>query len=436
MKIPSMKVPSISNIISTLKSFGRYSLATTFLLMGILGIALVSYNPLNVLASLLPIVINGSSIGLGTLILTVPFISEYLNIFYNDPIIWGSTIAGSLLSILVSLIIYSSNPKQLPKLILYSPITIYRKMKIARDKLLKLVTYLNEESAKWRMAFNVLKSPYSLLRTMGFSPQMALGLVMAGGTVGGGVVVNETVFAERSFARGDSGIYAASLMGESLPLDVPTEYVEGSNTLRIDLGTTPVRDITIENVSIGTVFAGSTLATGTTTVVKVGGNPTATNFVATRLKVGTFIYEKSRCKKVTFSDINAHTIIVRGNASDGQSVAPSPGSARMRAVGGGHHQADAMITSGGTYDRIWIQAPSSGVHGSIGTLRLSNLYTKGGDCEFNAMDIGTMVIELNETGSGNGFSTKEFIVATTVTGANVSIVDNVEVSISEPATIN
>ena len=76
----------------------------------------------------------------------------------------------------------------------------------------------------------------------------------------------------------------------------------------------------------------------------------------------------------------------------------------MRAVGGGHHQADAMITSGGTYDRIWIQAPSSGVHGSIGTLRLSNLYTKGGDCEFNAMDIGTMVIELNETGSGNGFS--------------------------------
>ena len=435
MRMPSMKIPSI-NIVSILKNFTRYTLAITFMLIGLLGIGLVSYNPLNVLAPYLPTVIDGTAVGLGTLTVTTPWIEGYLSQFYNDPYIWGSTIAGSILTIFISLLLFSSNPKQFHKTLLYSPITIYRKMKLARDKLLRLVTYLNEESAKWRMTFNVIKSPYSLLRAMGFSPQMALGLVMAGGTVGGGVVVNETVFAERSFARGDSGVYAASVMGESLPLDVPTEYVEGSNTLRIDLGTTPVRDITIENVSIGTVFAGSTLATGTTTVVKVGGNPTASNFTATRLQVGTFIYEKSRCKKVTFSDINAHTIIVRGNASDGQSVAPSPGTARMRAVGGGHHQAEAMITSGGTYDRIWIQAPSSGVHGKIGTLKLSNLYTKGGDCEFSAMDIGTMIVELNETGSGSGFSTKEFIIATTVTGANLTVVDNVEVSISEPATIN
>jgi hypothetical protein len=35
---------------------------------------------------------------------------------------------------------------------------------------------------------------------------------------------------------------------------------------------------------------------------------------------------------------------------------------------------------------------------------------------------------------GDGFSTKEFVVATSVTGANITITDNVEVSISEPAT--
>ena len=52
------------------------------------------------------------------------------------------------------------------------------------------------------------------------------------------------------------------------------------------------------------------------------------------------------------------------------------------------------------------------------------------------MDIGTLKIELNETGGGTGFGTKEFIIATSVTGANLTIEDNVEVSISEPATLN
>jgi len=37
-------------------------------------------------------------------------------------------------------------------------------------------------------------------------------------------------------------------------------------------------------------------------------------------------------------------------------------------------------------------------------------------------------------GMGNGFSTKEFTIATNVTGANITVSDNVEVSISEPTT--
>jgi len=168
-------------------------------------------------------------------------------------------------------------------------------------------------------------------------------------------------------------------------------------------------------------------------VVQISGN-TISGGTNTRLEVGHFIFEKSRCKKLTLTDIQAHTIKVVGNASDGQSLAPSPGTSRMRAIGGGHQQADAMTTNGGTYDRIWIQAPTSGVNGRVGILRLTNLYTKGGDCVISKMNVGTMDILLNEVGMGNGFSTKEFTIATNVTGANITVSDNVEVSISEPTT--
>ena len=314
-----------------------------------------------------------------------------------------------------------------------SPKAAYLKAKSARDWLLEKVEYLQGESQKWRTTFTILRSPYSLMLKLGFSPTQAVSLLAAGSVATSGVVVNETILAEKSFSNRDPGTYAASLIGDA-PLDVPTEYVEGDNTLRIDLGSTPVREITIENVSVGTVFTGSSLPSGETNVVQVSGNPTAENFNATTLEVGTLIFENSRCKKLTLTDIQAHTILVKGNASDGQSIAPSPGTSRMRAIGGGHHQAEAMVTSGGTYDRIWIQAPSSGVNGKIGTLRLSNLYTKGGDCVLSRMNVGTMNILLNEVGEGNGFATKEFTIATSVTGANITIVDNVEVSISEPAT--
>ena len=133
-----------------------------------------------------------------------------------------------------------------------------------------------------------------------------------------------------------------------------------------------------------------------------------------------------------FSDINAHTINVIGNASDGQSINTTPGTARMRAIGGGHHQAEAMVTSGGTYDSIHIDAPTNAVNGKIGKLILSNLYTEGGACTFKRLDIGTLTIELNEIGQGNGFATKEFQILNTVKGANWTVTDNVEVSIGEP----
>ena len=316
--------------------------------------------------------------------------------------------------------------KATPMNIVRSPIGAYRKITVWRNWILAKIAYLNEESQKWRTAFNILKSPYSLLRALGFSPQMAMGVLAVGSTAGTGVVVNETVFAERSFARGDSGVYAA-------PHDAPTTFEEGDNTLRIVLGSTPVREITIENVSVGTVFTGSALPTNQTTAILIGGVD-VTSGTDTVLEIGELIIEKSRCKTMDFTSINAHTIKVIGNASDGQSINVTPGTARMRAIGGGHHQAEAMVTSGGTYDRIHIDAPTSAVNGKIGTLKLSNLFTKGGSCTFTRMEVGTLIIQLNEVGHDGNFSTKEFSIAATVTGANWEVTDNVEVTISEPAT--
>ena len=417
----------------------RRTVGVVSLIAGLVGLAVLFFNPMTLLAPLFPVqMLDGAYI-------TQASVQTFLNSMKSgDVLAINTSVLGLILLFGVVLLrkgIYNNikalgrGLKASPRATINAPIKFYRKSIIWRNWLLEKIDYLQSESAKWRRTFQVLKSPYSLLRTMGLSPQMAVSFLVAGSVAGGGVVVNETVFAERSFARGDSGVYAASVIGENANLDIPTEYVDGSNTLRIDLGTTPVREITIENVSVGTVFAGSTLPSNETTVIKVGGN-TISGGTNTRLEIGTLIYEKSRCKKVTFSDINAHTIVVKGNASDGQSIAPSPGYARMRAVGGGHHQADAMTTNGGTYDRILIQAPSSAINGKIGTLKLSNIYTKGGECQFSAMDIGTLIIELNETGSGTGFSTKEFIIGTDVTGANLTIEDNVEISISEPATIS
>ena len=265
---------------------------------------------------------------------------------------------------------------------------------------------------------------------MGLNPQMAATFLFAGSVATTGVVAAE-VLEGRSFSRGDSGNYEASLVGGIL--DIPTSYEEGDNTLMISLGNTPVREITIENVSVGSVFTGSALPSGQQNVVDVGGN-VVTGGTNTRLEVGHLIFENSRCKKLELIDVNAHTINIIGNASDGQSIAPSPGTARMLAIGGGHHQADSMVTSGGTYDRIHIQAPTSGVNGRVGTLRLSNLYTKGVICALYKLTIGTLDVLTNEVGEGNGFSTKEFIVATSVTGANITVTDNVEVTIAEPAT--
>tara|TARA_B110000014_G_scaffold260672_1_gene250878 strand:+ start:27 stop:1313 length:1287 start_codon:yes stop_codon:yes gene_type:complete len=355
---------------------------------------------------------------------------------------WISTLSVSIVLLLVTVLQpeIRRGIRSFPSKVL----SAYRRVRAWRDWLFAKIEYLNTESAKWKRTFNVLKSPYTLLRAFGLSPQMAISLLAVGSTAGTGVIVNETVLAERSFSNGDSGVYLA-------PLDTPSYFDDKDNTLRINLGAVPVREITIENVSAGTVYSGdaagakasvlpstcgSNGSTLCTEAVLISGNPTVTGdnaFTGTRLQIGTFVIEKSRCKSMDFSDIDAHTIIIEHMASDGQSITQTSGNARNRAIGGGHHQAEAMVTSGGTYDRIWIDAPNSGVNGKIGTLTLSNLWTKGGSCTFKNMDIGVLKIRQNEVGHDGNLATKEFQVATTVTGANWTVTDNVELVFSEPA---
>ena len=433
--IPSIKLPTVKiklnfNFLPVVVKYLLGILTILLVLTGSLGLFISYINPMKWIAPFLPMRIENILWTGSWVYITEQLVLDTLY-FFQINLIWTVSISISLivLGFLIHLRdfkVWWKNLKAAPMGVVRSPIRAYKRITVWRNWILDKIEYLNAESARWKTAFNIAKSPYSLLRALGFSPQMAIGLLAVGSTAGSAVAVNETLLAEKSFANGDPGHYEA-------PVDLPYFTDEKQNTLRIDLGTTPVREITIENVSVGTAFTGSALPSGEQNVVQVSGN-TISGGTNTRLEIGTLIFEKSRCKKLTLTDIQAHTLIVIGNASDGQSISPSPGTSRMRAIGGGHHQASEMVTSGGTYDRIWIQAPTSGVNGKVGTLKLSNLLTKGGECVLSKMNVGTVRIELNEVGMGNGFATKEFAIATSVTAANMTISDNVEVTIAEPTT--
>jgi hypothetical protein len=301
--------------------------------------------------------------------------------------------------------------------------TLYRALQTKRDWLLAKIEYLQTESARWRTLFALIVSPYKLLRLTGIPPSACIGVLLA--LVGGGSYVAADVMLEgKSFARGDPGVYAA-------PGDIPTFYDSADNTLRVDLGTTPVGEISISDITVGTAFAGSTLPSGQTNVLYIGGLPTSSGFTATFIEVGHLIVDRLRCTKLTLSTIEAHELNVKFNASDGQSISAVAGTPRARAIGGGN-RADAMTTSGGYYDQIKLQAPNSGVNGKVDVLRLSNIYTKGGPCVVTRIKAGTVDIIFNELGAGDGFAAKDFIIEDSVIYQTFNNVDNVEVSISPP----
>jgi hypothetical protein len=305
-----------------------------------------------------------------------------------------------------------------------SPMQLYRWMVVRRDWAIAKIEYLHSESAKWRGLFNVLKSPYSLLRAVGLSPQMAAGLLLTSTAVGSGVIVNETLLSGRSFARGDSGIYAA-------PADAPVSYIEGDNTLLIQLGSVPVGEIVIDSVTVGTAFSGSTLPSGQTNAVVVGGLPTSDGFTATWLEVGHLIINRWRCTTFRMEDTEVHTLNIKGVVADGLSIAPVGGTPRMRAVGGGN-RAESMGVSNSTYDQIRIEAATSGVDGQVDTLTLTNLLTKGGGCLISRVKAGTITVELLVVGAGNGLSVKDFVIATSTVAKITNLDSNIEELISPP----
>ena len=314
-----------------------------------------------------------------------------------------------------------------PATIARSPMQLFRQTKIWRDWLLEKVDYLEAESAKWKRTFQIVKSPYSILLKMGFSPQYAIGLIAVGTTATTGVVANEAM-KPPSFAAGDPGIYNA-------PTDSPIFSDKEFNTLRLDLGTTPIGLVEISDITVGTAYSNSALPSGETKPVIVGGLPTVSDpaFAQTFLEVGHMTVDRWRCDTLTLTNIEAHNLIVRDNASDGQSISAVAGTPRDRGISGGNRAAD-MYTSGGYYDQVKITAATTNVNGKIDRLILSNLYTKGGACVLDRIKAGTLEVILNEVGLGNGFATKEFTIATSVIYKNFTNEDNVEVSIaSAPA---
>jgi len=256
------------------------------------------------------------------------------------------------------------------------------------------------------------------------NPTTAASLLGLTATIGTGVVVNETVFAEKSFARGDPGQYTA-------PLDTPQMWSETFNTLRIDLGTTSVKSIEITDISVGSVYSGSELPGAATTAIDIGGNQAQSTY----LEVGHLIFENNRCSDLLIRDVQAHTLTISGNVSDGQSIAPIAGTSRQRSIIGGHHQAQAMSTSAGTYDRLLIDAPSASVNGRVQKLVIRNAYSRGGPCYLHRIKAGTVEILGNEIGGDQNLAEKNFTVETSTTGSVITLNNNVEVAMAQPATV-
>jgi len=447
LKFPSIKSPSIPIIplfsffwnrppLSWIRKFPfRQVFGVLLLLLSILGLVVIFKNPMPWIESVFPIHITTPIFWIN---LSQSYVEGLLNPLYTDVLVFRVALGIASFMAMLSLILLVQHPmaalktlgrtiKRSPRAVLYSPITAYKRIVIWRNWLLAKINYLNEESAKWKTTFKILASPYSLLRACGFSPQMAAGLLFAGSAVGGGVVVEKTIFAEASFSRGDPGVYNA-------PLDTPIFSGEQYNTLRLDLGATSVGNITIENISLGTAYTGSALPSGESNVIYVGGIVASSNptFAQTYLEVGHLIIDRWRCERLDISDSEIHTLIVHGNASDGQSISAVPGTPRDRGINGGN-RADDMTTSGGYYDMLKITSASSGVNGKVDVLTLRNIYSKGGACTIKYVKAGTMEITLNEIGGDESLSTKAFTIATSVIYKSFTNTSNVEVSMAVPA---
>ena len=422
---------------SVLKSVGKFFLNTftmATISIGTLGLFTSYINPTTYIAQQFP----NLQIGAYTLEALFADVKYWQSLGYIAWSISGGTIALGLAMHIRSIGKVIRAIKASPRAIINFPMNTYKKVRAGRDWLLTKINYLNEESAKWRTAFNIAKSPYSLLRSLGFSPQMAVGLLFAGSSVGGGVIVNETVLKDRTFENGDAGYYNSN--NATGNINIPDETLEqalerqdSDNTLRIIVGTLPIQEVSIQNVSIGTAYNSSTLPSGKTEAILVEG--TNSGGVSTYLEVGELIFEKNRCKQLIVEDVTSHTIEVIGNLSDGQSITQSAGTGLRRAIIGGHFQSKSLKTDYGLYDRIHLSADTNNVNGKIGRLVMSNIVSKGGTCNLKRIKADTIRINHNRIGAGDGFATKDFKIEASVNAVHWIVDDNAELLTSEPASL-
>jgi len=451
------KLPAFVKVISKIFS---YVFTIALLLLGAVGLVSAYLNPFTYL---LPYVDNCYSYlgvtacGAETSLIQLETLSTtlYHNMLY--------TLVGSIAMLTIGLLqpearrTYFSLPRKIMQ--------TYRAMVTGRDWLIAKIEYLNSESGKWKTTFNVMKSPYSLLTKMGFSPQMAISFLAVGGVATTSVAVNETVFAEKSFFRGDSGLYSAP-SDVPLPLtykDLPNQLEQAlleENTLAISLGAVPVREIILHDISIGEVYKGGSgngagatsvipsvcdatdpaksgnakcpaiLVSGIPAIAASGDTPAQ---VATRIRIGEMTVETSRCKEMHFRNSDVHTLTANYNIADGLSIYQEAGDAPRRTQLSGSNSSDSMVTNGGTFDRLLISAGTSGVNGTIGKLELKNIFSKGGLCLFKDLDIGVLNILENEVGHDSNLATKEFKIYD-VTARSWSLTDNIELNLSEPPT--
>jgi len=399
----------------------------TFILasIGTVGLAITIINPVNLWWSIAPIELSFYTIKYSTVMIYL----EYLQSYY-----WYSIGAFSATFVLAYVIHIRSlrqvvrGVKATPRAILYSPITAYKEAVLFRDWLFEKIEYLNSESAKWRRFFNVMKSPYSLLRSFGLSPQLAIALLGIGTASGTAVAVNE-VIQERSFANGDAGIYSA-------PSNLPDEELEKrmawrkdnptDNTLRIVVGNTAVETISITDVSINN-YTNSTLPSGKTEALLIDGKTVG-------IDVGELMFDRVTCKSLSVSNVKAHKIIIKDNIADGQSIAQTAGTQRDLRISGGYDMAKELITTGSRFDRLWLDNDTPTTTPKVNKLILSNIVTKGGTCELKNLNIGLLTIQYGTFGNDQNFATKEFVVATTTNATVWDVADNIEVLLLEPPT--
>ena len=423
--MPKVKIP--------FKKIGSYILAIftfLFVVTGSLGLAITLINPVNLWWTISPIETRYFVIGYSLVIEYLEFVQAYY--WYSIGLSASLIVFGYSIHIRSIKALYEGI-KASPRALLYSPITIYRELVEFRDWLFEKIEYLNGESAKWRRFFNVMKSPYSLLRSFGLSPQLAITLLVGAGATGTAVGVAE-VIQERSFSNGDAGIYLA-------PSNLPNEDLEremawrkdnpSDNTLRVILNSTPIEEVSISNVNLGTSFASngqpSALPSGKTEAILIDGNNT-------RIEIGKLTFSRNSCKTLNLEAINSNKITIKDNQADGLSIYQTATSTQPNLrISGGNFMSDLLTTEGGTYDRLWI-APLDSMTSSktkINELILENIVSSGGTCDLKKLDIGELIITFNRIGGDNSLLTKAFTVSTTVAAASFDVSGNLEILMGE-----